>query len=118
MCFMFLEEPSKLPLVSASSTAVDDITDINGDDDSDDDMRDLMRPIPPSTIHDEVIIPDSLPAPATVTPVLNGPNKKEKQRRVTNQEVLKLQAEVLQHHKEVLLLKKEKLQLQIRALKK
>ena len=51
MCFMFLEEPSKLPLVSAPSTTVDDIIDINGDDDSDDDMRDLMRPIPPSTIH-------------------------------------------------------------------
>ena len=115
---MFLEEPSKLPLVSAPPTTVDDITDINGDDDSDDDMRDLMRPIPPSTIHDKVIIPDSLPVPATVTPVLHGPNKKEKQRRVTNQEVLKLQAEVLQHHKEVLLLKKGKLQLQIRALKK
>ena len=103
-CIMFLEEPSKLPLVSAPPTTVDDITDINGDDDSDDDMRDLMRPIPPSTIHDEVIIPDSLPVPATVTPVLHGPNKKEK-RRVTNQEVLKLQAEVLQNHKEVLLLK-------------
>ena len=40
MCFMFLEEPGKLPLVSAPPTTVDDITDINGDDD----MRDLMRP--------------------------------------------------------------------------
>ena len=92
-------------LVSAPSRTVDDITDMNGDDDLDDVMRDLMRPIPPSTIHDEVIIPDSLPVPATVTPVLHDSNKKEKQRRVTNQEVLKLQAKVLQHHKEVLLLK-------------
>ena len=117
MQFMFLEEPSKqskltkLPLVSAPPTTVDDITNINSDDDSDDDMRDLKRPILPSTIHDEIIIPDSLPFPATFTPVLHGPHKKEKERRVTNQEVLKLQAEVLQHQKEMLLLKKEKLQI-------
>lgn len=75
-----------------------------------------MPPIPPS-FQDEIFIPDSLPIPATAIPVLPGPSQKEKQRRITNQEVLKLQAEVLQCQKEVLLLKKEKLQIQIRALK-
>ena len=39
--------------------------------------------------------------PASSTPVLPAQSKREKQRRITNQEVLKLQAEVLQHHKEV-----------------
>jgi hypothetical protein len=77
-----------------------------------------LRPLPPAapTLH-EIFIPDSLPVPATTTPVLPVPSKKEKQRRITNQEVLKLQAQVLEYHKEVLLLKKEKLQLQIQAMK-
>ena len=76
-----------------------------------------QRPIPPSLIQDKIFVPDALPVPATSTPVLPAPSKKEKQKRITNQEVLKLQAEVLQHHKEVLILKKENIRLKNQALR-
>jgi hypothetical protein len=46
-----------------------------------------------------------------LTPVLPPPSRKEKQRRITNQDVLKLQAEVLHHHKEVLIMKNENIRL-------
>ena len=108
----FSEELNRNSCISTASTALDATIDpfaVESDDD--------MRPIPPSLLQEDIFIPDSLPVPARVTPVLPPPSKKEKQRRITNQEVLKLQAEVLQIHKEVLLLKKEKLQIQIRAMK-
>ena len=79
--------------------------------------RETQRPIPPSFTKDEIFVPKGLPVPATSTPVLPALSKKEKQRRITNQEVLKLQAEVLQHHKEVLILQKKNLKLKNQALR-
>ena len=77
----------------------------------------IQRPIPPSFTQDKIFVPNVLPVPATSTPVLPAPSKKEKQSRITNQEVLKLQAEVLQHQKEVLILKKENMKLKNQALR-
>ena len=111
--FLFLEELNRNSCVATASTALEGTIDPFAEESDDDDMR----PIPPSLLQEEIFIPDSLPVPARATPVLPAPSKKEKQRRITNQEVLKLQAEVLQYHKEVLLLKKEKLQMQIQATK-
>ena len=86
------------------------------------DIDEDLAPMPPTDINmiDDlndvmVSIPNSLPVPITINPVLAGPCKKEKQRRITNQDVLKLQAEVLQYQKEMLLIKKQKLELQVRA---
>ncbi len=82
--------------------------------DSDDENnydRETQRPIPPSFTKDKIFVPKGLPVPASSTPLLPVPSEKGKQRRITNQEVLKLQAEVLQHHIEVLILQKENLKL-------
>ena len=91
----------------------------NSDDEDEDNYdREKQRPIPSSVFsQDEIFVPKVLPMPTTSTPVLPPPSKKEKQRRITNQEVLKLQAEVLQHQKEVLILKKENIRLKNQALK-
>ena len=66
------------------------------DEDEDNYEREKQRPIPPSFTQDEIFVPNVLPVPATSTPVLPAPSKKKKQRRITNKELLKLQAEVLQ----------------------
>jgi hypothetical protein len=99
----------------------DDILHEQEDEEDDEDNYDRVTveqsPIPPSFIQDEIFVPNALPVPATSTPVLPPPNRKEKQRRITNQDVLKLQAEVLQHHKEVLILKKENIRLKNQALR-
>ena len=92
--------------------------DDSDDEDEDNYDREKQRPIPPSAFTlDEIFVPKVLPKPATSTPVLPPPSKKEKQRRITNQEVLKLEAEVLQHQTEVLILKKENIRLKNQALK-
>ena len=91
--------------------------DYSDDEDSDNYDHEKQRPIPPSFTQDEILVPNVLPVPPTSTPVLPAPSKKEKQRRITNQEVLKLQAEVLQHQKEVLILKKENMKQKNQALK-
>ena len=91
--------------------------DDSDDEDEDNYDREKQRPIPPSFTQDEIFVPNFLPVPASSTPVLPAQSKREKQRRITNQEVLKLQAEVLQHHKEVLILKKENIRLKNQALR-
>ena len=110
---IFLEQPNQqLPFVTPDIDSDDDLRPMLSEPLIHDDIRDAVS--------DEIQLttPDPLPVlPSTATPVLPGPSKKEKQRRITNQEVLKLQAEVVQCQKEVLLLKKLKLELQIQSLK-
>lgn len=109
---LFLDEPNT---DSYTVTAV--VLEAGNNEDENEDSTSMMDEINSMTSDTIVYIPESLPVTTTITPVLPGPSKKEKQRRITNQDVLKLQAEVLQHQKEVLLLKKQKLELQICALK-
>ena len=109
---LFLEELNRNSCFATASTAFEGTIDPFAEEFDDDDMR----PIPLSLLQEKIFIPHSFPVPARAIPVLPAPSKKEKQRRIANQEVLKLQAEVLQYHK-VLLLKKEKLQMQIWPMK-
>ena len=121
LSFIFSDEQDRnsfefnVPLLE--DVILQDQKDDSDDEDTDNYDREKQRPIPPSFTQDEILVPNVLPVPATSTPVLPAPSKKEKQRRITNQEVLKLQAEVLHYQKEVLILKKENMKLKNQALK-
>ena len=78
---------------------------ISDDEDTDNYDREKQRPIPPSFTQDEIFVPNVLPVQLPLP--LFSLHQARKKNRITNQEVLKLQAEVLQHQKEVLMLKKE-----------
>ena len=119
---LFSDEQDKNSFEELSVPLLEDVILQEQEDDSDDEDKDnydheKQRLIPPSFTRDEIFVPNVLSVPATYTPVLPAPSKKEKQRRITNQEVLKLQAEVLQDQKEVLILKKENMRLKSQALK-
>ena len=106
LSFIFSDEQDRnafefnVPLLE--DAILQDQKDDSDDEDTDNYDREKQRPIPASFTQDEIFVPNVLPVPATSIPILPAPSQKEKQRRMTNQEVLKLQAEVLQHQKEIL----------------